>query len=102
MASTWEAKGDYTIRYFIEPIEPVVLAINYALKLGYKPEQDLHDGEERQGAGAGAVDQHHRPQQSTWVKVSFPLAGSVPLDIKVGQWRKGPFARFDWFLPWLR
>lgn len=29
----WEAKGDYTIRYFLEP---VALSVNYAVKLGYK------------------------------------------------------------------
>eukprot|EP01047_Picozoa_sp_COSAG01_P059019 COSAG01_NODE_7029_length_3384_cov_2.727245_2_plen_121_part_00 len=29
----WEAKGDYTMRYFIEP---VALAAAYAKKLGYK------------------------------------------------------------------
>ena len=27
----WEAKGDFTIRYFLEP---VVLSINHAVKLG--------------------------------------------------------------------
>jgi hypothetical protein len=69
----WEAKGDYTIRYFIEP---VVLSINYAVTLGY--ETILMMG--KSGGGwtttiAAAVDPR--------ISVSFPIAGSVPLDIKV-------------------
>ena len=63
-------------------IEPVVLSINHALALGYDPHRIYLMG--KSGGGwtttlAAAVDPR--------ITVSFPIAGSVPLDIKVGRWR---------------
>jgi hypothetical protein len=64
----WEVKGDFPIRYFIEP---VILTINYAVKLGYK--HIIMAG--LSGGGwsttvAAAIDPR--------ISLSMQIAGSIP------------------------
>jgi pimeloyl-ACP methyl ester carboxylesterase len=71
----WEKKGDRPIRYFIEP---VILTINYALEeLGY-------DEVYLMGKSGGGWTTTVAAAADPRIKVSFPIAGSVPLGIKTG------------------
>eukprot|EP01065_Artemidia_motanka_P027499 TRINITY_DN32698_c0_g1_i1.p1 TRINITY_DN32698_c0_g1~~TRINITY_DN32698_c0_g1_i1.p1 ORF type:complete len:388 (+),score=111.27 TRINITY_DN32698_c0_g1_i1:65-1165(+) len=72
----WEKKGDKVIRYFVEP---VILTINHAKKMGYKTVYMMG----KSGGGwttslAAAIDPR--------IKVSFPIAGSIPLNFKHKSW----------------
>merc|ERR1712025_1240936 len=64
----WEDKGDYTIRFFIEP---VALAVAYAKSLGYKHivMVGLSGGGWTTTVAAAAIE---------GIELSFPIAGSVP------------------------
>jgi hypothetical protein len=71
----WEDKGDRPIRYFIEP---VIMTVNYALNvLGYKEVYLM-------GKSGGGWTTTVAAAADTRIKVSFPIAGSVPLSIKTG------------------
>jgi hypothetical protein len=81
----WEEQGVHTMQYFIEP---VVLAINYAQTLGY--EKFILLG--LSGGGwsttlAAAVDPR--------IQLSFPTAGSVPFDLKVGPYEGADMGDYE-------
>eukprot|EP00434_Breviolum_minutum_P031678 symbB.v1.2.028013.t1/scaffold2922.1/size67172/3 len=63
-----EAQGDYTLRYFCEP---VVLTINYALSLGL---QDIHLA----GLSGGAWTTSMDPR----IKISLQVAGVIPYSMR--------------------
>ena len=74
--SQWQDKGVPTLRFFLEP---AILTINYALRLGYK--QVVFAG--KSGGGwtttlVAALDPR--------VSLSFPIAGSIPLDFPHKSW----------------
>ena len=64
----WELKGDFTMRFFIEP---VVLTVNYALKLGYKHVVLL-------GLSGGGWTTTVTAAVDPRITLSIPIAGSVP------------------------
>jgi hypothetical protein len=65
----WEAKGDKTIRYFVEPLH---LTVNYALALGYKRVVMM-------GKSGGGWTTTVCSALDPRIDVSFPIAGSIPL-----------------------
>ena len=75
----WEAKGVKTMKFFLEP---VTLAINFAITQGY--ERFVMVG--LSGGGwsttvASALDKR--------IGLSFPVAGSLPLDMRTNDWHDG-------------
>eukprot|EP00911_Craspedida_sp_UC1_P001938 UC1_evm2s1491 len=64
----WEQKGDYPLRYFLEP---AVLTVNYAKALGY-------DEIYMAGLSGGGWSTTFAPAIDKRIKASFPIAGSVP------------------------
>ena len=68
----WEQKGDTPLRYFIEP---VVLPANYAFSLGY-------DEINMAGLSGGGWSTTFAPAVDKRIKRSFPIAGSVPCDMR--------------------
>jgi hypothetical protein len=67
--SQWEAQGDRTIRYFVEPVH---LTINYAMSLGYKRVVMM-------GKSGGGWTTTICSALDPRIHVSFPIAGSLPL-----------------------
>ena len=75
----------HTMRYFVEP---VVLTINHLLSLGYKNIFMMG----KSGGGwtttvAAAVDPR--------ISASFPIAGSVPLDLRVGAYAHADIGDYE-------
>lgn len=68
----WELKGDHALRYFVEP---VVLTANYAMALGYS---DIHMA----GLSGGGWTTHLAPAVDARISASFPIAGSVPCEMR--------------------
>jgi hypothetical protein len=64
----WEQKGDFPLRYFIEP---VVLTANYAEAAGYA---EINMA----GLSGGGWSTTFAPAVDKRIKRSFPIAGSVP------------------------
>jgi hypothetical protein len=70
----WEGEGDRPISYFITPVS---LTVNYALSLGYKHVYMM-------GKSGGGWTTTVAAAADPRISLSFPIAGSVPLAIKVG------------------
>ena len=70
----WEDKGDYTMRFFIEP---VVLAVNYAEALGYDEIVML-------GLSGGGWTTTVSAAVDSRIKLSIPVAGSVRANMRYG------------------
>lgn len=69
----WERKGDHPIRYFLEPC---FLTANYALNvLGY---EDLYMA----GLSGGGWTTTMASAMDPRIRISFPIAGSVPQDMR--------------------
>jgi hypothetical protein len=71
----WELKGDRPISYFIEPVS---LSVNYALNVL------KYDEVYMMGKSGGGWSTTVAAAADPRIAASFPLAGSVPLDIKTG------------------
>lgn len=89
----WQAQGDKTLRYFVEP---VALTVNYALSLGY---EEVYLSGLSGGGWTTTVYAAIDPR----VVVSLPVAGSLPWylfsDHQVGDYEQRPQPGVaDWYL----
>ena len=76
----WEQRGDYALRYFVEP---AYLTANYAFAQGY---EQLHMAGLSGGGWtttvAAAIDKR--------ITASFPIAGSVPCSLRLAPTKSNP------------
>ena len=82
----FEAQGAKTFRYFLEP---VVLTINYAQSLGYKKIMMM-------GLSGGGWTTTMLGAIETRLRLTMPIAGSIPCEFKHTSWDYEQFCTNKW------